>query len=96
MKAKYLYIMVIALLYSCSSSTPQEKEDAQVTESTEVSFTEAQLKTAGIIIGKPTRQVLQSELIVNGVVDVPPQNMVSVSFPMGGFLVNTVDARNAS
>lgn len=38
MKAKYLYIMVIALLYSCSSSTPQEKEDAQVTESTEVSL----------------------------------------------------------
>lgn len=89
MKAKYLYIAAMAFLYSCSSSTPQEKADAQETESTEVSFTEAQLKTAGIVIGKPTRQVIQSELVVNGVVDVPPQNMVSVSFPMGGFLKST-------
>lgn len=89
MKAKYVYIAALIFLTACSSDKVQEKADAKVVETMEVSFTDAQLKTAGIVIGKPTRQVLQSELQVNGVVDVPPQNMVSVSFPMGGFLKST-------
>lgn len=86
MKAKYVYIAALIFLTACSSDKVQEKADAKVVETMDVSFTDVQLKTAGIVIGKPTRQVLQSELQVNGVVDVPPQNMVSVSFPMGGFL----------
>lgn len=89
MKATYLFIAATAFLSSCSSSSPEVKSDSPGVESNEVSFSEAQLKNAGIIIGKPTKQILQSELIVNGVVDVPPQNMVSVSFPMGGFLKST-------
>ena len=32
---------------------------------------------------------MSSILKVNGVVDVPPQNMVSVSFPLGGYLKST-------
>jgi len=35
------------------------------------------------------RRVLSDEIVVNGVVDVPPQNIVSVSFPMGGYLKST-------
>jgi len=35
------------------------------------------------------KQLLNSELKVNGLVDVPPQNIVSVSFPLGGYLKTT-------
>ncbi len=34
-------------------------------------------------------EILNTELVVNGTVDVPPQNMVSVSFPLGGYLKST-------
>ena len=45
-----------------------------------------QLKNADITIGYPAEMNMHSTIKVNGVVDVPPQGMVSVSFPLGGYL----------
>jgi cobalt-zinc-cadmium efflux system membrane fusion protein len=42
-----------------------------------------------ISIGKISSQTISSVLKVNGIIDVPPQNMVSISVPLGGFLKST-------
>jgi cobalt-zinc-cadmium efflux system membrane fusion protein len=73
------------MLFSCHSSqqaeAPKNEEDPNT-----ITLTEAQIKAAGIQTGAIQRHILNSELKVNGLVDVPPQNIISVSFPLGGYL----------
>ena len=54
-----------------------------------VSITDAQLKNTTIEIGKLEKRDISSILKVTGKIDVPPQNMVSVSMPLGGYLTST-------
>ncbi len=54
-----------------------------------VQLSAAQIKNAGIETGKPEMKDLPVLLKVNGTVDVPPQNMATVSFPSGGYLKST-------
>ena len=86
---KYIIILMAVLLNSCGSknTSPENKTDS-VAE-TKVSLTEAQIKNAGIETGVPVSKTMSSILKVNGVIDVPPQNMVSISFPLGGYLKST-------
>ncbi|WP_205510780.1 efflux RND transporter periplasmic adaptor subunit [Longitalea arenae] len=86
----FIYIVVLFLSIACSSS-PGEKaiEAEKETELNAVALTGAQIKNAGIEIGAVKAEDLNDVLKVNGVVDVPPQNIVSVSFPLGGYLKNT-------
>jgi membrane fusion protein, heavy metal efflux system len=84
-----LVICALATIYSCGS----KNEEAAVSDSTpienSVTLSADQLKNAGIIVGKIEQKSISSVLKVNGRVDVPPQNMISVSVPMGGYLKYT-------
>ncbi len=87
MKSYFISIMAILLAYSCGSK--KEEPSAPTTEAaieTAVSLDEVQLKNAGITLGKPEFKPISATLKLNGSIDVPPQNMVSVSFPLGGYL----------
>ena len=90
---KYKYIITAFLfstLLSCSSNDKKATENkAEVVNESIVTLTDAQIKNAGIQTGKPQLGSMSSILKVNGIVDVPPQNMVSVSFPLGGYLKST-------
>ena len=68
-----------------------EKETADIHlheegEMSEVTLTSEQYKIAGIEIGKLATRNLTGVVHVNGELDVPPQNLVSVSSPAPGFL----------
>ncbi|HEX6430438.1 MAG TPA: efflux RND transporter periplasmic adaptor subunit [Niastella sp.] len=89
MKKLFLYIAVLLLSASCSSSTEKAVEAEKPVDENAVSLTEAQIKNAGIETGPILKQNLNVVIKVNGVVDVPPQNIVSISFPLGGYLKNT-------
>ena len=89
MSIKKIYAMLIFFLFSCNGEIKKEAVVVEAKEDETVVFTEEQIKNAGIEIGGVLRQVLNAELNVNGVVDVPPQNLVSVSFPVGGYLKTT-------
>jgi cobalt-zinc-cadmium efflux system membrane fusion protein len=89
MKHLFLYIVVLSLLVSCSSAEEKPIEKEEPTDVNSVTLTDAQIKNAGIETGSVQAQNLNLVLKVNGVVDVPPQNIVSVSFPLGGYLKNT-------
>ncbi len=90
MKKDIIDIAVIFLfLVSCSSAPKEDKTAEENSAEETVVFTDEQLKNAVIETGTATKQVINTRLKVNGVVDVPPQNIVSVSFPMGGYLKST-------
>jgi membrane fusion protein, heavy metal efflux system len=84
-----LYIAGMLLLTACSSKKQAEPETKESLAEDVVVMTEAQVRNAGIETGMPSAQNINTELKVNGMVDVPPQNIVSVSFPMGGYLRST-------
>ena len=52
-------------------------------------LTDAQLRQAELAISPTSIKTLHETILVNGLVDVPPQNMVSISFPLGGYLKKT-------
>lgn len=85
----FLYITAIFLFVSCSSKKEAAVEAKEAMAEDVVVMTDAQLKNAGIETGTVLRQAMNSTLKVNGMVDVPPQNIVSVSFPLGGYLRST-------
>jgi len=95
MQQKILAIVIVVLFMACNSNkATEETEKTEIksesaTSETIVSLTPEQLKNAGITTAKPEMQYISATLKVSGQIDVPPQNMVTVSVPMGGYLVNT-------
>lgn len=82
-------MLSIAMVVLLSCGTKEEAATEVVKEEeqeTVIELNAEQLKNAGIAIGYPAEMNMHSTIKVNGVVDVPPQGMVSVSFPLGGYL----------
>lgn len=63
-----------------------EENEHHEGEEQEVALTSDQYKIAGIETGKVETRPLSGTVKVNGVLDVPPQNLVSISAPAPGFL----------
>lgn len=86
---KFFTFMISALfIISCGSKTKELKTETP-RDRTSITLTDVQVKNAGISFGKMQARQVSSIIKVNGKVDVPPQNMVSVSVPLGGYLKNT-------
>lgn len=87
---KYIPFILILLFASCKSKTPTE---APATESAATSnfieLNDAQYTNAGIQVAKLEARALKGKLRLNGVIEVPPQNRISVSVPMGGYIRKT-------
>jgi cobalt-zinc-cadmium efflux system membrane fusion protein len=83
--------VILALAMSCGSKATEEavpKEHHEEEENT-VEFTAGQYKMADIELGKVESKQISGTIRVNGMLDVPPQQMVSISVPLGGFLKST-------
>lgn len=76
------------LLFACSNNKPADKESAHKISTTDstVQLTADQIKMAGIASALPEMRNIASVLRVTGRIDVPPQNIVSISVPLGGYL----------
>lgn len=87
---KKMLLLFLPLVFFASCGT-KKKEEAKVTPPVlnQIKLSEAQIKNAGILTGKMEQKEISSILRVNGKIDVPPQNMISVSVPMGGYLKYT-------
>ncbi len=84
-----LILPLIALFQSCGNKATQADKKENEIKVQEVVLTDAQMKNASIGFDTAKIVKLSGTIKVNGVIDVPPQNMVSVSLPLGGFLVRT-------
>jgi cobalt-zinc-cadmium efflux system membrane fusion protein len=89
MKIKYIFPIVLLLAGCGSKETKVESTTAEVVESNYVHLTAGQLKNAEIKTGKMTMKEISSTMHLNGKIDVPPQNLISISIPMGGYLKST-------
>ena len=85
-----ILILCVSLLISCGNKKNNaEAESGNTANENVVTLTEAQLKSAELEIGKTEQKSISSVIKLNGKIDVPPQNMISVSMPLGGYLKTT-------
>lgn len=89
MKHIILLFFIVNFFSSCKQSKPTEKEATATAINNVVKLTTEQFKNAHIETGKPEKLTITGTLTVNGKIDVPPQNLVSVSMPLGGYLLST-------
>lgn len=89
MTKSILAICTLATVISCGSKNETQVTTDSTHVENSVTLSGDQLKNAGIVMGKIGQKSISSVLKVNGRVDVPPQNMISVSVPMGGYLKYT-------
>lgn len=80
---------IIILLSSSCGSKKTENESNEIAIENSLTLTDSQFKNAKIELGKLENRNISTTLKLNGKIDVPPQNMVSVSMPLGGFLKST-------
>ena len=87
---KYIIISIaFAVLTSCGSKESETEATSETPNENMVELTDAQLNHSEIKTGKIEQRSISSLLKVNGKIEVPPQNLVSVSVPMGGYLKST-------
>ena len=79
-------LITIFFLASCKGDETKEPLPEETRAEDRVSLTDKQIENGRIALGEISTRKIRTTITVNGVVDVPPQNMISVSFPMGGYL----------
>jgi cobalt-zinc-cadmium efflux system membrane fusion protein len=89
MKNIFLIIIISLLLLSCGSKETEQKQTETTNTETTIKLSDVQIKNSGIVLGKTEIRSISTVLKVNGKIDVPPQNMVSISVPLGGYLKST-------
>lgn len=86
-----LYKIILPVLLVMAMACGQKKEVAAEKAATareldRVQLTREQAKSIGIQTGNPLLEKISGRLLLQGKIDVPPQSMVSLSFPLGGYL----------
>lgn len=86
-----IVVFGIFFLVTCGGkkTTEDAKQAPTVIEGNVAALTDAQMALAKIVLGKVERRSISSLIKLNGKIDVPPQNLISVSMPLGGYLKST-------
>lgn len=83
----YCGLFIIATFFAaCSGNKEEQTEKATPTNENEVTLTDIQIKNAGISTGNIEVKEVNSVLKLNGKIDVPPQNIISITVPLGGYV----------
>lgn len=85
-----LCVLLSLSIVSCGSKEAAKQTEAEAkVENTLIELNAEQAKNAGIQTAGLEEKNISGSFRVNGLIDVPPQNMVSVSMPLGGYLKST-------
>ncbi|MBS1558279.1 MAG: efflux RND transporter periplasmic adaptor subunit [Bacteroidetes bacterium] len=83
-------IVFFLTLLACSSGSKESHAPAEsVSAGREIVLTEEQYRSISIELGSLEVRSLSETIKANGMLDVPPQNLVSISAPLGGFVKST-------
>lgn len=88
MKNIFVLSFVLATAFACNNKIVENKTEKNAYENV-IEITDAQFKNAELEMGKIEKKAISSLLKVNGKIEVPPQNMISISVPLGGYLKST-------
>ncbi len=84
-----IYLMGVMIIFGCGNKKAVTESQHEELPANVVEMNEAQYKAAGIELGGLEDKLMSNELRVNGLVNVSPQNLVSISAIMGGYVKST-------
>jgi len=82
-------IVLVSLLIGCSEKKVDPKEPEVVDSTETIALTNEQLQDLQLVFGSAEKKQISSTIQVQGKIDLPPQNIISVNFALGGFLKST-------
>ena len=85
----FVSIAISTLLIGCSDKKVASTEAETVVPTEEIDLTNAQLQELQLVFGSAEKKQISSTIQVQGKIDLPPQNIISVNFALGGFLKST-------
>ena len=90
MKKIFLPLLIFSTI-GCGQKQENKtvESTSNVVESSIVKLTTAQIANAEIQTAKLVQKEISATIRLNGKIDVPPQNLISVSVPLGGYLKST-------
>mgnify|MGYP002381256753 CR=1 FL=1 len=93
MKRSIIALFCIACFFTAcrqpqANNSANETNEAPLSSENRTSLTAEQMENGEILLGRAELREMRSMLKTNGLVDVAPQNMLSVSFPLGGYIKN--------
>lgn len=87
---KIIILTLSIFLFSCSKKQETQEEQFETNAAKDqITLNDSQIKSAGIEIGTLGNEEISEKITLNGMVDVPPQNLASVSAPSGGYVKYT-------
>ena len=84
-----LYSLFVLIAFGCKSKKVAADEQTPKTQFDTLKLTNEQVKTVGLSFGNIESKEFSSELKLQGKIDLPPQNIISVNFALGGYLKST-------
>ncbi|MDP4699720.1 MAG: efflux RND transporter periplasmic adaptor subunit [Saprospiraceae bacterium] len=88
-KYHYLYLLPLLLSFSCNTDKEMEAEQASALPENRVELTDEQFKNTKMETGVLSQKEVSTLLNINGIIEVPPQNLISISVPLGGYIQST-------
>jgi cobalt-zinc-cadmium efflux system membrane fusion protein len=85
----FVSIAISTLLIGCSDKKVASTEAETVVPTEAIDLTNAQLQELQLVFGSAEKKQISSTIQVQGKIDLPPQNIISVNFALGGFLKST-------
>lgn len=89
MKTKILFGTLLFAQFVIGCKNNKKAEEHEILPPNTVEMNDDQIKMAGIQLGQVEMRTMQGVFKTSGLVSVPPQNMVSISACMGGFVKST-------
>jgi cobalt-zinc-cadmium efflux system membrane fusion protein len=86
MKQFIVFSLALFVFNACSQKKEANVEEASLLSSKQLVLSDSQLATLPMRVAVMSVETISTSLTVNGTVEVPPQNLHSVSVPLGGFL----------
>ncbi len=78
------YLLFVLLQGSCTKTETDQAEDTPAATPSELRLVPEQEKNFGITLGSPQLRAVYDVIVLNGIVETPPQQTASVSFPLTG------------
>jgi len=84
-----VFSLSLLLLFACHSGKEEKAESHEILAENAIELSSEQFSNAGILLGSVELRPVSTVLKINGTVNVTPQNLASVSAPLGGFVKST-------
>jgi cobalt-zinc-cadmium efflux system membrane fusion protein len=87
---KKIFYLFVLLLAACTSNVQEQTAVAESASNENLlTLSEDQVQSLQILMGRPELRAMSSNIKASGMLDVPPNNMVTIAAPMGGFVEET-------